>query len=243
MPVNAGLQHSNYFGNPGLVIEVIGELSTDLYGLSTASLTAKCPQNRFDLVPPLFSYHPVWTNLNAERQRITIKEGFLWITMEYAGIFGITQPIYELCLGVGEEPIVTHPKFVLQIAGKPSAPLNGAIFLNPSTGKITRNDGIGVFDRFSSQFSGQPNQFAGLESFLDFSQAVWRKRQYQTYQPTDASYVGKILQPEGPAPYLGTGRNWILQSINFEQRGIVYGVTKEWRASGFRGWNQIVYSW
>jgi hypothetical protein len=236
------LVNSDYFGNKGLVIEVLGELSTDLYGLSTCSLTAKCPQTRLDLVPPLFSYHPVWTNMNAERQRITIKEGFLWITIEYAGVFGVTQPIYELALGVGEEPIVTHPKFATEIGGSPSAPLHSAIFLNPNTGKITSNDAIGVFDRFAARWAGGPNPFAGIESFLDFSQAIWRVRQYVTYRPSDITYVGKISWPEGPAPALGGSRNWLLQSINYEQRGLVYGLTKEWKASGPRGWNSTIYS-
>lgn len=243
MPVNANLQHSNYFGNPGLVIEVLGEISTDLYGLSTCSLTAKCPQNRFDLVPPLFSYHPIFAYLNVERQRVAIREGFLWITLEYAGINGGgTMPIYELCLGVSEEAIVTHPKFVTEIGGKPSAPLHGALFLDANTGRITNDDSVGVFDRFASMYAGNPNPFAAIETFVDFSQAVWRARYYITYQPSDITYVGKISWPEGPAPSLGgLGRNWLLQSINFERRGNIFGVTKEWRASGPRGWNEIIY--
>jgi hypothetical protein len=236
------LDHSNFFGNRALVIEVLGELSTDLYGLTTCSLTAKCPQDRWDLVPPLFDYHPLFSYLNVERQRIQIKDGFLWINLEYAGITGaVTTPIYELSLGVGETPIEAHPKFATQIGGTPSAPLNGAIFLHPSTNQITTDNTKGVFDRFASQFAGGPNIYAGVTSYIDFGQATWRVRQYQTFQPADISYVGKISWPEGPAPSLGGARNWLLQSVNFERRGNVYGVTKEWRASGPRGWDPIVY--
>jgi hypothetical protein len=252
MPVNAGLVNSNYFGNPGLVIEILGEINTDLYGLSTGTLTAKCPQNRFDLVPPLFSYHPVFTYLNVERQRIQIKDGFLWITLDYAGILGgQTEPIYELCLGLGEEPIETHPNFVVNVsgsgdgqplAGKPSAPYHGAYFVDSQTGRKTTDDATGVFDRFQGHLDdGSPNPFAGISSYLEFSQAVWRKRWYATFRPSDIIFLGKVMSPEGPAPALGGNRNWIYQSLNYEQRGIVYGITKEWKASGFRGWNPNIY--
>ena len=236
------LDNSNYFGNRQLVIEELGELTTDLYGLSTCSMTAKCPWNRLDLVPPLFSYHPVFGYLNVERQRIRIKDGFLWITLEYAGIAGgSTQPIYELSLGLGEERLEVHPKFGTQIAGRPSHPLNGAIFTDPQTGEITDDDSIGVFTRFSSWLGSQVNPYAGIESFLDFSQACWRVRYYTTARPVDIGSLGKIVYPEGPAPGLGGGRNWLYQGLNYEQRGVVYGVTKEWKASGYRAWDSTIY--
>jgi hypothetical protein len=251
--VNANLQHSNYFGNPGLVIEIIGEINTDLYGLSTCTLTAKCPQNRFDLVPSLFSYHPVFPYLSVERQRVQIKDGFLWINLEYAGIAGgETQPIYELALGLGEEPIESHPNFVVNttgggdgqpLAGTPSNPYHAAIFRDVNTNKITRNDVTGRFDGFNGHLpDGTPNLgFAGVTSFLDFSQAVWRKRWYSTSRPGDITFLGKVLSPEGPVPSLGGSRNWIYQSLNYEQRGLVYGITKEWRSSGVRAANPNIY--
>lgn len=254
MPVNAGLVNSNYFGNPGLTIEILGEITTDLYGLTTCSLTAKCPQNRFDLVPPLFSYHPVFTYLNVERQRVLIKDGYLWITLEYAGISGgETTPIYELCLGVGEEPIETHPNFVVNalsagdgepLAGTPSHSYHGAVFRDENTNEVTTNDATGIFDKFKGHLpDGTPNVgFAGVTSFLDFSQAVWRKRWYSTARPSDITFLGKILYPEGPAPGLGGYRNWLYQGLTYEQRGNVFGITKEWKASGFRGWNPNIYS-
>lgn len=253
MPIYANLQHSNYFGNPGLIIEILGEIATDIYGLTTCTLTAKCPQNRFDLVPPLFSYHPVFPYVNVERQRVQIKEGFLWITLEYAGIAGgSTQPIYELSLGLGEEPIETHPRFVdnydnagdgLPLAGIPSNPQHGAFFVDPN-GRQTTDDAIGKFDRFNSHLpDGTPNYgWAGITSFLDFSQAVWRKRWYATSRPGDITMLGRIAAPEGPAPALGANREWIYQGLNYEQRGIVYGITKEWKASGRYGANPNIYA-
>lgn len=235
------LVNSNYYGNSGLILEEQGELTTDLYGLTTCSVTAKCSWQNPGAIPGLFSAHPNFSWLNVERQRIRPKDGFFWVTLEYAGVYGGTDAIYELCLGVGEEPIETHNLFASSIAGSPSAPKHGAIFLDPQTGDISHDDSIGVFDRFAVMDSGSPNQFAGIQSYLDFNQAIWREKYYTSGRPSDSANVGRIQSPAGPYPSLGGSRNWILQSLNYEQRGLVYGVTREWKASGPKGWNPIIY--
>lgn len=252
MPVNADLVNSTFYGAPGLVIDILGDLNTDLYGLSTCSLTATCPQNRYDLIPAMFSFHPVFTWLHVERQRVRIQEGRLNITCEYAGIIGgQTEPIYELSLGLSEEPIQTHPNFTVNatgggdgqpIAGTPSEPKHGAIFKD-DRGRITTNDATGNFVEFRSQLGvGVPNPFAGIVSYLDFGSATWRKRWYSVSRPTDITYLGHIQYPEGPAPGLGGLRNWLYVGLNYEQRGLVYGITKEWKASGRLPWNPNIYT-
>src|SRR5215472_7929154 len=232
-------QYSHSYGNQLLVIEVPGELVTDLYGLSTCTLIATAPMNRLDLVPGLFTPHPIWTYLTVERQRVTIKDARLNIALDYAGVPGSTQPIYELVAGVGEEPIETHPRFIY-FAGRPSAPLNGAWFIDPNSGQQSDNDDTAIFSHFTLLVDGALNPKAGISAYLDFSQACWRQRYYSTAYPNDAAYLGSIQWPPG-APSLGASRNWIYQGLTFEQRGIVYGITREWKASGFRGWDPDIY--
>lgn len=242
MPLSLTPVHSNYFGNTGLVVEIPGELVTDLYGLSTCSLVASCPMNRLDLVPPLFSQHPFFPYLNAEHQRVTIKDAKLFITIDYAGVNGATVPIYELCAGVGEEPIETHPN-ALAIMGTPDSPVNRALFVDFETGQLSNDPARAVFREFFPYLEdGSLNPFAGISAYLDFSQCVWRQRYYSTAYPSDATSLGRINSPPGPVPALGGSRNWIYMGLTFEQRGIVYGVTREWKASGFRGWNADIYS-
>lgn len=240
------LQHSNIYGNTGLITESPGELMTDLYGLSTCTTVWKCPTTHPEYIPPMFAFHPLYPFVNMERRRVTIQGGFFIITGEFAGIDGgQTVPIYELCLGLGEDPIEVHPKFISTLGGTPSAPLNNAIFVGPD-GSKSADDATGRFDYFPRQLSdGSDNPLGGISSFLDMSQAVWRERFYTTARPSDMSFVGHIESPEGPVPALGTiggsVQNWLLQALTYEQRGLCYSVTKEWRASGFRGWNVDIY--
>jgi hypothetical protein len=237
----------NTYGNTGLIIESPGEVVTDLYGLETCTAVFKIAANadnlnsKLSLVPPMFSYHPIFSWLNIERRRIGISPGYLVVTAEFAGISGSTVPIYELDLGLSEEPIETHPKFVTDIAGTASAPLHGAIFVDEGTGRITSDNAHAVFSRFQSVISGDRNEFAGISAYLDFSNAVWRKTQLQTFQPTDMTLLGTIQFPAGPAPGLGFGQNWVYAGLTFIQRGLVYAVKQEWRASGRRGWNTTIY--
>lgn len=189
----------------------------------------------------MFSVHPLYTFLNLERRRVSIENGYYVINGDYAGVDGTTLPIYELCLGLGEEDIRTHPNFEL-IAGTPSSPLHGAIFVDkedPTT--ITTDNDRGVFDKFQAYVGGELNPKGGLEAYLDASQAVWRERYVSRSRPGDIAFLGRTSFPEGPVPGLGSGGNWLYAGATYEQRGLCYTVSKEWRASGRRQWDSDVY--
>jgi len=235
----------NYYGSEAF-LEDQGRLTTDIFGLQTATARFKYPSSTpFATVPSLFDAHPNYGWLHIERQEIDVAPGFLIITNGYAGIAGglsASAPIYELCVGVGEEPIETHPDFATTIAGTPSSPLNGAIFVDYETGKKTTDDDKGVFQEFLPIISGARNIYAGVTAFLSPDQLTWRERLVTTSRPSDISNVGHIDSPSGPAPSLGGSRNWLLMGITYEQRGIVYFVTTEWRASGPSGWITDIYA-
>lgn len=235
----------NYFGSTAF-LEDKGKLTTDIFGLQTCIARFKYPSSTaFSTLPSLFEAHPFYGWLRLERQEIDVTPGFLVITSGYAGIAGgvsESTPIYELCLGVGEEPIETHPKFQTDIAGTPSSPVHGAVFVDYETGKKTTDDEKGVFQEFLPIVGGSRNPFAGISSYLSPDQLTWRQRKVTTTRPASISDVGKIATPVGSPPSLGGGsRNWLLLAITYEQRGLVYFVTTEWRASGPTGWNSTIY--
>jgi len=236
------LDYLTIYGSDGFIIEDPGDVHTDLYGLETCLATFKVPQDRLDLVPPMFAFHPIFTYLNMERRRINITPGYLIITGEFAGINGgSTTPIYEIAIGLSDEPIVTHPKFVQYIGGKPSSPLNGAIFLDPE-GEITSDDSVGQFAYFQHVSGGVQNALAGVDSYLAADQIVWRQKYYSTARPTLTTQVGYISSPIGPVPpTIGSG-NWLLTGCTYEQRGNVFFICNEWRHSGRRGWNSVIYT-
>lgn len=222
------------FGNEGLIPEDPGELMTDIFGLSTVTTVWKCPIDRRNLIPPMLVRHPLYPYTNMERRRIQMGQGHFIITGDFAGVENSTSiPIYELCLGVADEPIVTHPKFEAGIGGTPSAPLHGAIFLGPD-GQVSSDDEVGQF----AYFNHSTTEFVGIESYLAADQMTWRQRYVSVFIP-DTSQVGYINSPPGPHP---SAPNWIQVGANYEQRGLAYFITNEWRASGRRGWSNTIYS-
>ncbi len=238
------LVNLDYYGNrTSLIVESPGELTTDIYGLATCTAVYKCPMDRFDLVPAMFSHHAIYLGLALERRRVAITPGFLVITAEYAGltITPPTSPVYELTIGLSEQPIETHPKFVTEIAGTPNAPLNGAVFLDEQ-GKLTTDNAKGIFDKFRSVVNGSRNQFAGISAYLSPAEVTWRKIYIDGGPPSSVTPVGFIDSPDGPVPGLVSGRSWLNNGVTFRQRGNVYEITKEWRASGPGGWNTIIYT-
>lgn len=237
-----GVGDNIFIGTDGFV-ESIGELNSDIYGLQTCETTFKYSQADFIDVTPAFEQNPFFPWLNCEATRVTEIPGFFIVTKRYAGVSGGTStPIYELTLGLGEDPIQTHKKFVSDIAGTPSAPLNGAYFIDPETGLLSTDDATGEFDHFRGLINGQLNLFAGISTYLNLSNVCWRERYVTTQRPTDMTTIGYIDSPHGPAPNLPPDANWLNMGTSYEQRGLCYFVTNEWRGSGPRGWNPIIYS-
>lgn len=235
------LDYLTIYGNDQFMIEDPGDVHTDLYGLESCTAVFKMPQDRFDLVPPMFAYHPLFTYLNMERRRLAITPGYLIVTGEFVGIpGGQTTPIYEIAVGLADEPIETHPKFVTDIGGTPSSPKNGAVFLDPD-GDISTDDAIGRFAYFSHMVGGTLNTFAGIDSYLAADQISFRQKFYATFRPNLTQQVGFINFPQGPAPPV-SGPNWLLISCTYEQRGNIFFICNEWRNSGRRGWNTTIYA-
>lgn len=202
-----------------------------------------------DAALPFGLAHPYNTNIWMETKQIVYHAKGATAVCTYAGVEFefLEKPVYETIIGVEESPIETHPNFQT-IAGKPSSPTNGAIFLDPSTGYISTDDTVGVFDRFAPYVGGSINPKAGIEAFLD---PVYTYRQsYVTQTPPDDSGVGTIQTPPGPG-IKGIGkRTWLYTGMNSRRRGdpsgqinqIVYEVSKDWKLSGRRGWDTDIYT-
>lgn len=232
-------QYLEYYGNTGLIIAEKGTLATDRYGLDSATAVWKCPMDNIAAGPQLGSVHPIWNYLVMERRRLDIAPGFLIITGEYVGIAGGSTPsVFECSFAEVEEPIQAHPDFVTSLAGKPSAPLNGAIFVDFETQKKSTSDSRGVFLEFAPVVAGNLNPLAGVTSFLS-PQATMR----ETWMSTSAVSAGALGTISAPPFSVGlpAGGNWLFTGVSFQQRGRVYANSREWRSSGRRGWNSDIY--
>jgi hypothetical protein len=214
----------NYFGKSGLFLESFGQLHTDIYGLSTATAAWVSPIDQM-LWPDILSPHPIWTFLHMERRTVSVEYGFVRTIGEYAGFELHPVPVVEYSTGVNEEPIQTHPNFA-DFAGTPSAPQNGAIFINPATGELSTDDGTGVFQEF---WSNPPNDFAGQTTYL-MPVLVMRTT---TIDSSPTASTGQVGHLQG---------GMLCTNVTVSQRGIVFQTTVELRGGGPRGWNSQIYN-
>jgi hypothetical protein len=206
---------------------------------------------KWNILPKVNSVHPIFTYISMEKREMSLKGPYARAVCSYAGIENsvsdFTAPFYELIIGLSEEPIETHPNFVSKIGWTAMAPKNGAVFRHVNTGqrvtqyaKASNNDGY-VFDSFLVFVDGKLNEFAKVESYLEASQVTWRKTYNGVAHPSNLVEAGKIGNPDGPAPSLPSGRNWLDMGITATKRGSAVQLVHEWRASGRRGWIQSVY--
>lgn len=229
------------FGNNGLILEAAGELSVDRMGIWSGACRFKIPPNRFDLVPSMNSAHPHANFCLAERQRVSFTPGFWTVFIDYAGcVDEETEPVYELSPGTGNEPIETHDKFVSDIAGKPSDPKNGAVFVN-ANGDRTTSDLLGVFDRFSHTIDGLRSPFSGVTDYISANNTVWTKSWTSKSAPSASSRIVKIATPDGPNPDYGGSYNWLEMPTSYTKRGGAYSCQTRWLLSGRAGWNEVIY--
>lgn len=260
------------YGNPSLRISNRGEIVTDRFGLETASvdweLAYADPDNKGAVletsIPKVGDAHPDAPWLAGVRRRLKLGAGLCAISMDYEGVNEDTEPVCELQTGLTEEPVETHPAFAV-IAGKPSYPRNGALFVD-STGGITTDDATGTFSGFSPYIDftgtgryGFPNAYGGIKSFLDFSKAIWSATYYTRTKPVDGvAALGTINDPIGEPPDFGHAqvqfveggeiitvqtRNWLYMGFDLQKRGACYMVKHQWMLSGIGGWKAGIYSW
>ena len=225
-------------------IEHSGKLKSDRYGLWTGRLRYSILATRIDLVPAIGEVHPLADWMRIEDRDITFAPGRLLVDCSYVGASpdGLdTEPIYELQRNTNTEPIETHEKFVTTIAGKPSAPLNGALFVDED-GNPTADDTRGIFHRFRLVLEGgDRNPLAGTTGFLSPSNTLWTKSWTSKSKPTDGGAVGKVDTPEGGPPSY-TGCNWLYTGMQYTERQGVYSIRKVWMLSAEGGWIPVIYA-
>jgi hypothetical protein len=212
-----------------------------------------------DAMPVPGQSHPYVGYAILETQEFIGLPNGLRCECRYAGAddADLNRPVYSLAVGDEEVPIETHPKFQTEIGGKPSAPLHGALFTDAG-GALTADDAQGAFAGFSTMIKLGPgsfavNPFAGITSFLDSNNIIYRERYCSRTLPRDGLNLNTIYTGlPGPVPSFGD-RNWLYMGYQWEQRGalsefgvqtgprIVFDIVREWRLSGRGGWNFTIY--
>lgn len=236
-----------YYGNPenpALRLAAVGDITTDRKGLSSGRVKWRVMPHAWADLPALGVQHPYADFLGMERRTISFAKGYWEVTGEFAGCEKeVMDPHYEFQPGVGTEPIETVKNFVSEIAGKPSAPLNGAIFVDEN-GDITKDNARGVFSRFTvTKADGTLNPWAGLESVLVANNTVWVKSWTQRGRPSGANQPLTVVDTvPGPEPAFASNFNWLAHPVGYTVRGRAFDCRQVFLLSGDRGWNNVVYS-
>ncbi len=215
----------------------------DRFGVDVVTRVEEVPSEQFPaLLRSKYSVHPRFTSMGVSKVNWNKgKSGkFYRVTYTYEGFLNsLPEPVYSLSSSLSEEPIELHPDF-LDIAGTPSAPLNGAIFVDPETNLITTDNAKGVFREFLATIGGAANLKAGIESYLSPG-ATWTEIYFATSRPTDLGSLGERDSPSGPQPSFGSGRDWLYSGCEYTRRGYIYEIRKTWLLSGRTGWDEDIY--
>lgn len=226
-------------GRDDIVNQLSERFETDRYGVDTIELIVKIPDSQFpSSMLRDFAPHPQFPQmLLTKRSGSRSEPGWWTVGYSFEGyMFQLPDPVYELNASLSQEPIQTHEDWTT-IAGTPSAPLNGAIFVDPDTGWRSEKSNA-VWKEFSNE--GGANPKAGIDSYLEPG-AEWRETRFESSRPTSLRSVGTIDSPAGDAPSL-SGRDWLVWSESYVRRGGVYQVATTWKLSGRNGWDSDIYS-
>lgn len=225
------------------ILQTEESVEMDRFGVDVVTRVEEIPVAQFPaLLRSKYSVHPVFTSMGMEKRSASKnRHGKFWrVTYTYVGfLLDLPDPVYTLSSALSEEPIQLHPDFAT-IAGTPSAPLNGAVFVDPDTEKVTTDNAKGVFREFRATISGAANLKAGVEAFLSPG-ATWQETSFSATRPADLGSLGQIDSPSGTQPTFGSGRNWIYSAAEYTRRGGIYEIRKTWLLSGRNGWDSDIY--
>lgn len=258
-----GISSSNLeiHGNSGIILRDPGVIKINRTGMATCTAIFSIKKASYAQLKGINTAHPIFTFLSLDNYEIALEGAWAVQTANYAGVqaqYDDQSPTYELIVGLSEEPIETHPNFSATIGGTAIAPKNGAIFEKVESGTTTTvykggpttpsNKGF-HFKEFAVNYSvaGDTgatttlNQYAKIAHYLEASQITWRRTTARRTSTANIANSGKIGTPKGPAPALPSGRNWLDMGLTQTQKGSVYQVVEEWRASGRRGWIATIY--
>jgi len=198
--------------------------------------------------------HPDFPSLLAYDSNVTRgKAGTGWLDIEFRGMdpaFGQSQippPVYTRERSTGNEPLMTHPKWITDIAGTPHAPLNGAQFISVTGNVESFNPGVsGGPDPGFNEATATFHQWlsnsimAGRDDYLAPGM-VFLKTYTAFSDSKDASQVGKFSKPDGPAPTPPEGYDWFYLGETSTDEAGLFRIQASWKLCPTDKGTKIIY--
>ncbi len=187
-----------------------------------------------------YKSHPDHSFLKRSNGTVTfLAKGYADVSVSFIGVDPDMdgQVTTNIRATMATEPIDTHPTF------EDWSPAFGPIF-----------DLDGTFKQFPPLIGGAKNEKGGIQSYLDptvtYEQSKIFAKASGSKLSSELENIGYIDDgfwtgagiPKAPKPKGEVGtRNWLLVSGGYETIGDGGKVSKSWRLSGRRGWDELIY--
>ena len=139
---------------------------------------------------------------------------------------------------LSEEPLLSHQRYADLEEDEVEA-LQAII-----SGKDTDEAGGAYKDQISSELGQEALEKVQRGQVSYYSPRVtWRASfvRDNEVRNSDLNKIGEIDNPDGPAPSLAQGRDWLLNGVTQTQEGRSFRIEKEWLASDRGGWDPDIY--
>lgn len=240
MPRHVSIKPGHLYPQPGYNVQI------DKEGKWTATQIFLCHRNSaVALMPRPGTIHPEINFIQVSQSVANFTEGDLAeIICTYAGAEEKAEEdekanaVYTMGLSLSEEPILSHIRYK-----DLNAKEREAIQLITS-GKEKDDEGNKLRDKVESDLGKEVLGKIDRGQTSYYSPRVTWRESWVRDKPAKASElndIGNIATPNGPAPGLAGGRNWLLNGVTQTQEGKSFRLEMEWLASDRGGWDPDIY--
>jgi len=240
--------------------EITKGVSWDENGIAEGSLTASIGQESAVAKALSIQSHPDYPWMLRSGGKITAKEGGLAeISIQFRGVDPNLdgQVTSNIRAATSTEPIDTHPNFGNGIDEGWAAAFDPQFNEDGSFKAFPPKHKVPIPNNDFGDLQDAVNPKAGVDSYLEPSVTFEQSKVFAISSieklQEHCKYLGKIDSnffkgsgiPTPPTPLMDNGkpRNWLLISAGYEAIGKGGKVTKVWRLSGRRGWDELIYGY
>jgi len=240
MATHISIETGRLYPQPGYTVQV------DKEGKWTATQIFLCHRlSAVALMPRPGSAHPEIGFIECSNASVNFTEGDVAeITCQYAGCEDKpadkekANATFSMGLSLSEEPLLSHRRYKILPTTEKEA------LKQITQGKDKDDQGNKLRDKVTSVRGkealtkierGQTNYYS--------PRVTWRERWVRNrgVEAAELHKVGCIDTPEGPAPALGSLRDWLRNGVQQTQEGKAFTLELEWLASNPGGWDTDLY--
>ena len=221
-----------------------GTVDVDKEGKWTAKLTFLCHRlSAVSLMPRPGSPHPEIAFVGLTKSSIAYSEGDVAeISCEYSGAEDKADEkanaTYSTGLSVSDEPLLSHRRY----KDLPAYELEALRFILAGKDKDDQGNKMEDFIESAKGLEALAKIERGETTYYS-PKITWKEKWVRKHGVSSAELykVACIDTPSGPAPALGSLRNWLRNGVSQTQEGKSSTIEIEWLASNPGGWDEDLY--